>query len=534
MNHSNPYFELSDEELVLRSQKGENEAYSTLVSRHQSAASGVAYAVCGDFGASEDATQEAFISAWKSLANIRDTSCFRSWVCGIAKNTALNLIRKEKRRDEIVSENPIQSSDSAAPPSEVAATEEEAALLWKTLKTLPENYREPLILFYREQESVASVASALGISEESVRQRLSRGRKMLRDRISSKITFTLQKTAPSSAFTLSVMGALPPVGVGLGVAASATTAKAASAGSAGVAKSGSALFGAGVAGTFVSGAIGFFGLYVLRRYLKAIKMPEKVRKQWIQLFLAELAMSIVFMLFVVGFALTDGYPFGAIAISPAFLLTASIVVYMTATVGLVAYAYKQLNPADLNQQLSQYTFNRYKSKLSLAGIPLISIALGPDAARSEYEGRARGWIAIGDNAYGLCAIGGKAVGLLAIGGMCLGLVSIGGISVGVISLSAVAFGLIAIGGLAVGWDIALGGTAVSQNVSLGGLSVSSNQAAGGLPIAPSIQNWETLSSQHSWLDSLIQMGPSLAWLSVLFVPVMIYALRTIKKLESQR
>ena len=60
-------------------------------------------------------------------------------------------------------------------PTEAAVSREEESLVWQALERMPESYREPLILFYREDQSVAEVAGALKLSEDAVKQRLSRG-----------------------------------------------------------------------------------------------------------------------------------------------------------------------------------------------------------------------------------------------------------------------------------------------------------------------------------------------------------------------
>lgn len=525
---------LTDAELVQKSQNGENDAFSALVHRHQSAACSVAYSICGNISTSEDIAQEAFVSAWKGVKSIRDASQFRAWVCGIAKRTALSLSRKQTRRQDFASNDEPQPTDQAALPNQVAITSEESTLLWSSLENLPESYRQPLVLFYREQQSIADVATALDLTEDTIKQRLSRGRKSLREELSKKVIFTLENTRPNTAFTMAVMNALPPIAVGIGAATAATTAKAATAGSSvGAAKPGTALLGSGIAGTLVSGAVGFFGLYLLGRYLKAIKMPTSIRKIWMKSFVMEVLLSIAFCGFVIWFSMADGHPFGEGFFSPPFLITSSIALFMTGVFALSFRAERTLENLYLEEKLPVNSAKRYRSPVRFFGLPLVSIALGPDPTQQERKGTARGWLAIGDQAYGLIAIGGGlSVGLIALGGISIGILSIGGCTLGLFSLGAVAAGLTAIGGLALGWHLAIGGTAVSHTVSMGGLSVSADQAAGGLIIAPNATSAEALSEQYSVLDTLLQLGPNLAWLTLLAIPIMLYSLKNIKKLET--
>jgi len=111
---------------------------------------------------------------------------------------------------------------------------------------------------------------------------------------------------------------------------------------------------------------------------------------------------------------------------------------------------------------------RYTSAASLAGVPLVSVALGPDLEKGEWRGHARGVVAIGDTAMGGLAVGGLAVGGISIGGVSLGLVSLGGLALGVLlALGGAAVGGAAAGGAAVG-RIAIGGAAAGEYVCGGG------------------------------------------------------------------
>ena len=94
-------------------------------------------------------------------------------------------------------------------PSEQAISREEEAILWRSLERIPELYREPLILFYREHQSIESVAAELELSEDAVKQRLSRGRKLLQEEVQAFVETALRRTAPGEAFSGAVLAALP-------------------------------------------------------------------------------------------------------------------------------------------------------------------------------------------------------------------------------------------------------------------------------------------------------------------------------------
>jgi hypothetical protein len=111
---------------------------------------------------------------------------------------------------------------------------------------------------------------------------------------------------------------------------------------------------------------------------------------------------------------------------------------------------------------------RYRSAAEFGGLPLVSVATGPDPAKGERRGHARGVVAIGDIATGVLALGGVARGLFAFGGVALGAVTFGGASIGALAaVGGLAVGPLAFGGAAAGWS-AIGGAAAGTYVCGGG------------------------------------------------------------------
>jgi len=216
--------EYTDTELVSRSLAGDRDAFSRIVSRYQILICSLAYSRIGHLGQSEDVAQETFITAWKHLRLLREPAKLRAWLCGIVHNRIHKTLRREGRNPvhqaeplELIHEAPA----GEALPSEQTISREEEAILWRSLEKIPELYREPLILFYREHESIETVAAQLELSEDAVKQRLSRGRKLLQEEVQSFVESTLRRTAPGQAFSGAVLAALPAAsaaGIGTGVA----------------------------------------------------------------------------------------------------------------------------------------------------------------------------------------------------------------------------------------------------------------------------------------------------------------------------
>ena len=124
---------------------------------------------------------------------------------------------------------------------------------------MPEIYREPLVLFYREHQSVERVAQALELSEDTVHQRLSRGRKLLHEQVLAFVEGALERTSPGKAFTIGVIAALPVV---LTTSAKAATLGAAAAKGSFAAK---AVAGAGLANAVLGPLLGIVGPWIQYR-----------------------------------------------------------------------------------------------------------------------------------------------------------------------------------------------------------------------------------------------------------------------------
>ncbi len=218
---------IPDAELVARTLAGDRNAFDRIVSRYQILICSLAYSRIGHLGHSEDVAQETFITAWKHLRLLRQPEKLRAWLCGIVHNRAKQCLRHEVRRPllnaeplETAAELPVQE----ALPSEQTISREEEAILWRSLEKIPELYREPLILFYREHQSIENVAAELELSEDAVKQRLSRGRKLLQEGIEDFVEKTLRRTTPTQAFSGAVMAALPAMGGGSAVATGVSAA----------------------------------------------------------------------------------------------------------------------------------------------------------------------------------------------------------------------------------------------------------------------------------------------------------------------
>src|ERR1039457_3576122 len=153
----------NDTELVEQSLAGDRQAFGQIVARYQSLVCALAYSATGSRSHSEDLAQDTFLAAWLNLRDLHEPSRLCSWLCGIARNVIHGDLRRLGRQPahEAATLDTALELPSAEPlPTAQAVSNEEMAILWSEIGRLPEIYREPLILFYRDHKSVGHVAEA--------------------------------------------------------------------------------------------------------------------------------------------------------------------------------------------------------------------------------------------------------------------------------------------------------------------------------------------------------------------------------------
>ena len=248
---------------------GDREAFGQLVLRHRRLVSSIALAHLRDEAASEDVAQEVFIEAWKGLRQLRNASSFLPWLRQLSRNIALHHVRSRTRA---VAQAPLDDAlldrvaDPRAHDGEALVRTEEQRALEQALDALPDEAREWVLLYYREGQSTSQVAALFGLSEEAVRQRLSRARKRIREDVFARLS---EPQRSDDDFVRGVLLALPGAAPAAGAVASAKAL---------LAKGGASALGAGVAGATVGAALGISGGWRgLRPYLKAAATDEERR-----------------------------------------------------------------------------------------------------------------------------------------------------------------------------------------------------------------------------------------------------------------
>ncbi len=174
--------------LIAAAKNGERQAFNDLVVHYQTIIYNVAYRILGDRDAAADATQEAFISAYKGLPRFRGGS-FKGWLMRIVTNACYDQLRAKKRRptaplEAVIFADPQESrlqGEREKSPEEAVDQQELGRLIQQGLQTLPAKQRAVVILADIQEMRYGEVAEALGLSLGTVKSRLNRGRRKLRD-----------------------------------------------------------------------------------------------------------------------------------------------------------------------------------------------------------------------------------------------------------------------------------------------------------------------------------------------------------------
>ncbi len=181
--------EESDAQLVTRAKGGDRRSFDLLVQRHHNLVYNTAYRMLGDAGGAEDATQTAFIRAYRSLSRFRGKSAFSTWLYRIVSNVCLDALRT--RRDDSVGlevsydgDDEVQQRplpDESAEPAANAERSELQRVVHRAISQLPEDYRMVLVLYDITGFSYEEIAGILQIPLGTVKSRLNRARLALRD-----------------------------------------------------------------------------------------------------------------------------------------------------------------------------------------------------------------------------------------------------------------------------------------------------------------------------------------------------------------
>lgn len=172
----------SEQSLIRRAQKGDQDAFAVLVDEHQRYIYNLAFRVLKDENEALDLTQETFVRAWTALPNFKGQSQFRTWLYRITTNLCYNRLPNLRRSlndlgDDVMEEIP---ETSFANPIQEFESSETRAHLYKAIDALDANYKLLITLRYQNELSYDEIAAALNLPLGTVKTGIFRAKEQLR------------------------------------------------------------------------------------------------------------------------------------------------------------------------------------------------------------------------------------------------------------------------------------------------------------------------------------------------------------------
>lgn len=167
-----------DHDLLKDAVNGDDAAFAELMTRHEDRIFALALRMMGQRDDALDATQDAFVAAFRRAGSFRGDAAFSTWLYRIAINTCKDALRKKARTPspERESDDEGGRADPTPSPEAAAVTRIDVA---RALAALPEDYREAVVLHDLAGVSYEDIATATGVAVGTVKSRISRGRRKL-------------------------------------------------------------------------------------------------------------------------------------------------------------------------------------------------------------------------------------------------------------------------------------------------------------------------------------------------------------------
>ncbi len=190
----------TDAELAVLAAQGNVAAFESIMRRHNRLLFRTARSILKNDADTEDALQEAYLRAWRSLAGFRAEAKVSTWLVRIVVNEALGRLRR--RGAQVIpmdagidvdeqQDDPGMEDDADHEPDRVAMRGELRAIMEKRIDSLPDAFRTVFMLRAVEELSVEETAAALEIPEATVRTRFFRARSLLREGLSRDVDFAI-------------------------------------------------------------------------------------------------------------------------------------------------------------------------------------------------------------------------------------------------------------------------------------------------------------------------------------------------------
>ena len=176
-----------DVQLIQRTLSGDDTAFGVLLRRHQKSVHALVWRKIGDFHTAEDITQDTFLQAYKKLSTLKNHHQFAGWLYVIADRLCIDWSRKRRLPTQSLEGTPVEEIERssythhASEQRQTEVTEHRQELVKKLLAKLPESERTVVTLYYLGEMTTKEIGKFLGVSVDTIKSRLRRGRKRLQE-----------------------------------------------------------------------------------------------------------------------------------------------------------------------------------------------------------------------------------------------------------------------------------------------------------------------------------------------------------------
>jgi len=175
---------LTEPDLVVQFRRGEDSAFDKIVARHSAEVAALANRLLGWPGDVDDVVQEVFLAAFLGLRKFRGDCRLRTWLFAITVNKCRSWRVRRRRASSLAKAQDIQAIAGPDPSSDKPAMDEETFdRVRRAVRTLPQKYREAIVLKYLQGLETNEACELLGLTVNAMEVRLNRARSKLRDQL---------------------------------------------------------------------------------------------------------------------------------------------------------------------------------------------------------------------------------------------------------------------------------------------------------------------------------------------------------------
>ena len=180
--------------LIKKSKRGDRQAFDEIMSLHEKQVYGFSLSLLKNknYEEASDITVEAFVRAFKAIANFRNDCNFSSWLLTIVKNVYIDRLKANQKHDHVSLDADIQTDegtiqreikDENATPEETVESEERSKQIWAVVDTLPEIQKAPIKMYFLEGLGYEEIAEALKVPVGTVKSRINRAKVALEEKL---------------------------------------------------------------------------------------------------------------------------------------------------------------------------------------------------------------------------------------------------------------------------------------------------------------------------------------------------------------